>query len=175
MFSVWFMNFWIISRKMSSAVQQQNRVFAALYRNYFINILRGDIRIKYWSNARRAGWVACSATRNLSTNSVFALGLRKTVVKDFEFAGRRTFRLRGPCWTVFSGAPCNAFNFCRTQLFAFMSIRPLSGWDSTAREISEPFHVPSHSREKDSFFPSVCLSVRPHVPALVPLDGILWN
>ena len=88
------------------------------------------------------------------------LGICSGTEEDFEFAGSMTFRLRGPCWTIFSGAPCNTFNFCHTQRFVFMSIRPLSGWDSTAREISEPFQVRSHSREKASFFPAVCLSVR---------------
>jgi hypothetical protein len=37
---------------------------------------------------------ACSATWNMGTNSVFALGPRKTTENLIELAGRRTFRMQ---------------------------------------------------------------------------------
>jgi len=69
-------------------------------------------------------------------------------------------------WTLldcFLWCTVQHFNFCQTQRSAFMSIRPLSGRDSTAREISEPFYMRSRSREK-RFVISIRLSVRPSVP-----------
>jgi hypothetical protein len=145
---------------MSWAVQQQNKVFAALRRNGFINILRGDIRIKYWSNSRRAGWVAYSAIRNLSSESAFALGPRKTVVKDFEFADRRTFRLRGPCWTLFSGAPCNTLtSVIHSALPSCLSDHCQDGTVLLGKFQSH-FMCVRIGAKNASLFPSVCLFVR---------------
>jgi hypothetical protein len=144
---------------MSWAVQQQNRVFAATHRNYFINILRGDIRIKFWSNARRVGWVACSAIRNLSTNLTFALGPRKTTVKDFEFADRMTFRLREPCWTVFSGAPCNTLTSdIHSTLPSCLSDHCQDG-TILLGQFQSHFRCVRIVVKNALLFPSVCLSV----------------
>jgi len=161
---------------MSWTVQQQNSVFAAIHKNYFISILRGDIRIKFWSNARRVGWVACSAIWNLSTNSAFALGPKKTTVKDFEFAGRRTFRLRGPCWTVFSGSPCNTLTSdIHSTLPSCLSDHCQDGTALLGKFQSHFRCVRIVVTTLCYFHPFVCLSVFPHVTERVPLDGLLWN
>jgi len=157
---------------MSSAVQQQNRVFAALHWNNFINILRGDIRIKYWSNARRAGWVACSAIRNLSTNSAFALGPRKT--SSLQAA-----------WRSGCVDPAGLFSLVhRVTLLTSVTHSALSSClsdhcqDGTALLGKFQSHfkcVRIVAKKLRSFQLFVYLSVCPHVPARVPLDGILWN
>jgi hypothetical protein len=143
---------------MSWTVQQQNWVFAALHRNRFIDILRGGIRIEFWSHVWRGGCVACSAIRNLSTNSAFGLGRRKILLKDFEFAGRRTFRLRGPFLTIFSDAPCNT-SAIRIPLPSCSS-EHCQNRRALLWKFQNHFRYARVVAKNASLFPSVCLSLR---------------
>lgn len=108
--------------------------------------------------------VACSAIRNLSTNSAFGLRRRKTLLKDFEYAGRRTFRLRGSCLTIFSGASCN------TLTSAIRIPLPSCSSEHCQNRRALLWKFQSHFRcvrvvEKmlSYFLPFVCMSVCSHV------------
>lgn len=97
--------------------------------------------------------------RNLSTNSSFALGPTKTVIKDFESAGRRTFLLRGPNWSVFSGVPRNTLtSVIHSALPSCLSDHCHDG-TALLGKFQSHFRCVRIVAKNASLFPSICLSV----------------